>query len=506
MKKLLIALAALTLPVCLSAQVLTQHIIQPQDAAQTFGAVNSIISVCSQAGATALIPSGGTVDARCYASTTQSIAATVSLSAGQTLVTDPATKFQPASATVNMFTIAPNSTLYGVWLDFANLSANSYVGTAIKFVGQFTDGQNTALQNFRITALGQNTVGTGILFSSASAADTVAFVTVAHGRIYGMNSGLKLAASGTGWINGNLFEDVVVEASANGYVFANTSSDVIEGNQFINCAFQAGSSTTAGVLTTGSGFIQRNLFTNLVIWDTIGGGQGVPFLFSDTNTLSNQFRGRFDGTITNPYNLFVNSLGQTTLGNVNMTGAFGLIGNLVLNGKHIGSTGAAALLQGGAGSTYDLLVSDTSGSFNLLSVLDTGDIANKNGTVIPVATTGAHGNGVKIQYSDNTGTSGNLAKFDAGGNTVDGGISAASVTTALTKLPLVAALVTTAAATDNVTVTGMTSSGHCALTPTNAAAATNLATTYVSAKTTNQITVAHTATASMNYDVLCTAF
>ena len=67
-----------------------------------------------------------------------------------------------------------------------------------------------------------------------------------------------------------------------------------------------------------------------------------------------------------------------------------------------------------------------------------------------------------------------------------------------------ASLTTTAATSDNVTIQGMTSSGHCSVTPTNASAATNLATTYVSAKTTNQITVTHTATASMNYDILCT--
>lgn len=72
-------------------------------------------------------------------------------------------------------------------------------------------------------------------------------------------------------------------------------------------------------------------------------------------------------------------------------------------------------------------------------------------------------------------------------------------------LPMVAALVTTAAASDNVTIQGMTSSGHCTLFPTNVAAATNIATTFVSAKAANQITVSHTATASMNYDISCTA-
>lgn len=68
-----------------------------------------------------------------------------------------------------------------------------------------------------------------------------------------------------------------------------------------------------------------------------------------------------------------------------------------------------------------------------------------------------------------------------------------------------ATLTTTAATSDNVTVTGATASSKCSLTPTNASAATNVATTYVSSKTTNQITVTHVATAGMTYDILCSA-
>jgi hypothetical protein len=65
---------------------------------------------------------------------------------------------------------------------------------------------------------------------------------------------------------------------------------------------------------------------------------------------------------------------------------------------------------------------------------------------------------------------------------------------------------TTAATTDTVTVTGMTSSGHCSLQPTNAGAAGGIASVYVSAKTTNQITVTHTATATWTFDVLCVPY
>lgn len=70
-------------------------------------------------------------------------------------------------------------------------------------------------------------------------------------------------------------------------------------------------------------------------------------------------------------------------------------------------------------------------------------------------------------------------------------------------LAVLGSLTTTAATTDNVTLTGMTASGHCQLTATNTSAATNVATTFVSNKTTNQITVTHTAISGMTYDVSC---
>ncbi len=67
-----------------------------------------------------------------------------------------------------------------------------------------------------------------------------------------------------------------------------------------------------------------------------------------------------------------------------------------------------------------------------------------------------------------------------------------------------ASLVTTAGTSDNVTIQGATTLSHCSLTPTNRTAATNIATTFISAKTANRITVTHTATANMNFDVMCT--
>ena len=70
-------------------------------------------------------------------------------------------------------------------------------------------------------------------------------------------------------------------------------------------------------------------------------------------------------------------------------------------------------------------------------------------------------------------------------------------------VPIPASLTTTSATSDNVTVTGMTSSGHCSIAATNASAATNITTTYISAFATNQITVTHAAMAGMNYQFIC---
>jgi len=82
--------------------------------------------------------------------------------------------------------------------------------------------------------------------------------------------------------------------------------------------------------------------------------------------------------------------------------------------------------------------------------------------------------------------------------------AAGLLTTVAAGCPIVTSFTTTAATTDSVTVTGMTSSGHCQLTPTNSAAAAGIASVFVSAKTTNQITVTHTATAGWTFDVACT--
>lgn len=72
-------------------------------------------------------------------------------------------------------------------------------------------------------------------------------------------------------------------------------------------------------------------------------------------------------------------------------------------------------------------------------------------------------------------------------------------------LPLAGTLTTTAAASDNVTIQGVTSSSHCSLTATSSTAATDSTGTFVSAKASNQITVTHPANAGRTWDIFCSA-
>jgi hypothetical protein len=67
-----------------------------------------------------------------------------------------------------------------------------------------------------------------------------------------------------------------------------------------------------------------------------------------------------------------------------------------------------------------------------------------------------------------------------------------------------ATLTTTASASDNVAITGVTASSKCTLSPTSANAATDSTSTYISAKTTDQITVTHPANSGRTWDILCT--
>jgi hypothetical protein len=71
-------------------------------------------------------------------------------------------------------------------------------------------------------------------------------------------------------------------------------------------------------------------------------------------------------------------------------------------------------------------------------------------------------------------------------------------------VPVSGSLTTTAAASDSVTIYGVTGGSHCSLTPTNASAASGIASSYISGVGTNSVTVSHTGTAGMTFSIVCT--
>jgi hypothetical protein len=66
-----------------------------------------------------------------------------------------------------------------------------------------------------------------------------------------------------------------------------------------------------------------------------------------------------------------------------------------------------------------------------------------------------------------------------------------------------ATLTTTSATSDALTLQGVTASSHCQFSATNASAATNSTSTYISAIAANSVTLTHAATAAMTYNVAC---
>lgn len=72
--------------------------------------------------------------------------------------------------------------------------------------------------------------------------------------------------------------------------------------------------------------------------------------------------------------------------------------------------------------------------------------------------------------------------------------------------PIVGTLTTTGAASDVVSITGILSTSHVTLQPTNASAATMFASTYVSSKSVGSITVTHPATSGATFDLIITPY
>lgn len=266
----------------------------------TFSSINRRVYVDQQAGTTAdvkfatcfsLLPLGGICDATGFGATLQSISATVTVPNNITLLCDPSTEFQPASAALNMFSQLEGSIIEGCFVDTTNLT---YTGSVFNFLNYLTDNSHTYLRNIRIHAVSQTT-GTAVTLKppSGNVNAGIAFLDISHVRIQGMLNGFLFDGNG-GFINGNHFEDLHVSQAVHGYNFNNNGAGTIEANHFVNISYQDGPSTTDGIrmASPGGGPILQNLFNGLNIWDTTTAINQL-----DANETSNRYVGHWDGAV-----------------------------------------------------------------------------------------------------------------------------------------------------------------------------------------------------------------
>jgi hypothetical protein len=253
------------------------------------GAINGTVNASLQSGADAsgklnacfaALPGGGVCDARGFGATTQTIASTVTVgtSVPQTLECDPSTVYVPGTVSVVMFVLNKGSHLHNCHIDVTGVSGFS--GTVVSMTDNYRDGDNTALDGLHINGPG-NTTGNGLVMTSASSLQAVDFVHASHIRCYGMRRCIYLAASGAGWINGNIFEDVMASGTVVGVEMNATSGGDVEGNSFTDYSYQYSAATTEnGILASGSGArsqVKSNHFFNAKIWDVSGAANAADF-------------------------------------------------------------------------------------------------------------------------------------------------------------------------------------------------------------------------------------
>lgn len=270
----------------------------------SFISINKRLFVDQLAGATAdaklascfsLLPSGGTCDATGFASTTQTIAATVTVPSNVTVLFDPATVFQPGTSSVNLFVFEPTSVIRGFNLDCTNQPAWS----GIMFqndTGQLYWGGTavTELGNISSRFSCVNAPGTPLVLNSTSTAFQVQFLDIHDWRVYtGGTNGFLLTASGTGFVNGNHFNNIVWTGTHIGLHMTTSAAGAgVNGNLCFECSMQSQHSTDiAWVIDGSAGQVAENQYFG-GMWDSLTTNVSI----TNTGAFSNAFFGFASGT------------------------------------------------------------------------------------------------------------------------------------------------------------------------------------------------------------------
>lgn len=280
------------------------------------GTVNGVVNACSYPGATAdqqitaaleTISSGGTVDARCYGYSTQTIASTLvwGTSVSQKIIFSPSTIFQPASATTQILNPGPNASAEHLHIDTTNQS--SYSVPAILVNTNVGRSGSTPLSLYDVVVVGNSNTavaGSACIKISASNVTTqsVYDADIRQFHCTGEYYGYELVASGTGFINGNNFSGWTDTYSNVGLSLSTTGSNAgaqIAGNNLSNYVYEAGPSPTYGMSMTaspGTSGVVSNTFTNIALWDV--SSPGFAIINTSSSNAGNVFLGYIGGPIS----------------------------------------------------------------------------------------------------------------------------------------------------------------------------------------------------------------
>ncbi len=235
----------------------------------------------------AVLGGSGTVDARGFGNSTQTFNSTVSCgtasdSVHQTLIFDPATSIKPSTAGMTLFNVHRNCTMIGAHVSLP--SGMTFSGSVFSVTDNVREPDMLRISDWFIDASAEtnydNSAGYGVYLSgSDTSTQSIAFASFTHGRCLGLRRCIYATNTGTGWVNGNFFSDIVGTYSGavielNGS--STTSGAAISGNMFSGlqgegCALVISlPSPGPCIMFTGSGQTWDNQFT-LKLWDVATG-------------------------------------------------------------------------------------------------------------------------------------------------------------------------------------------------------------------------------------------
>jgi hypothetical protein len=242
-----------------------------------------------------LSASGGICDATGFGATTQTIAATVTTASNVFLKMSPATVFQPATTSIDMFSVAEDSGIDGLVIDALNVSG--YSGNAVKFVNNCQQTDRCYLRHAKlINGTNSTNPGTGTaIFVTANGTTNISTADISDVNIVGFQNGILVTSTGSvgsSFVNGLNVRNVRVTNAVNCTQLYSNPGDVY-GNYFDGVQCEAGAGNISGAngiwihASTSGVNLRSNMFFGGSVWDYGNGSNTQAPYKIDANASDN---------------------------------------------------------------------------------------------------------------------------------------------------------------------------------------------------------------------------